>query len=98
MQQLGQVMTAQEFGLHMALEHAEPLPHAQWSALATIKAAIANGPLQPPESGRIWQSTDFLPEGGLWPDPDAAQAPQAQDQAMTVDQIMARAKLAGMVQ
>lgn len=98
MQQLGQTMTAQEFGLHLALEQVEPLPPAHWSAVASMLAALANGPLKPPEQGRIWRAADFMP-ADLWPDPDAEPAAPAKDSSnLTVEQIMARAKLAGMVQ
>lgn len=96
MQQLSQQMTAQEFGLHLSLEQSEPLPHAQWSAVSTLLASLANGPRKPPEAGRLWRAADFMP-GELWPDPDApppADKPAAK--ALTVAQIMARAKLAGM--
>ncbi len=95
MQQLGQVMTAEEFGLHLALEQAEPLPAAQWSAVASLLAAQANGPLKPPEQGRLWQSADFMP-AELWADPDAAESVEETGE-MTVAQIMDSARKAGMV-
>lgn len=95
MQQLGQIMTAQEFGLHLALEQAEPLPAAQWSAVASMLAAHANGPLKPPEHGRLWQASDFMP-AEMWPDPDAAE-PVEKAGEMTIAQIMDSARKAGMV-
>jgi len=64
-QQLGEMMTAQEFGQHYLLEQVEPL-HAT----------------------------------AQWPDPDALAAEQAQADtgaALTVEQIKARGRAAGMV-
>lgn len=94
MQQLGETMTAQEFGLHLALEREEPLPAAQWQAVASIMAALANGPLSAPAKGRNWAAHDFMPE--LWADVTEG-GNQAAAEAITVDQIMARARMAGMV-
>ena len=94
LQQLSQAMTAQEFAQHYALELEEPLPSAAWSMGAAHLAALANGPLQPPEAGRLWRPGDFMP--ALWQqdaDPAQAEAPKPQ----TVQDIMARARLAGMV-
>lgn len=100
MQQLGATMTAQEFGLHLALEREEPLPSAQWRAVASILAALANGPLSAPAKGRNWAAHDFMPE--LWADVTAADVGNGKHAAIhpetiTVDQIMARARMAGMV-
>lgn len=100
MQQLGETMTAQEFGLHLAVEREEPLPAAAWRAVASILAAVANGPLTAPAKGRNWAAHDFMP--ALWADvtdadidggDQAANSPES----LTVDQIMARARMAGMV-
>ena len=91
-QQLGQIMTAQEFGQHFALEQCEPLPSAQWSAVAMLLASQANGPLQAPETGRNWHASDFMP--ALWQESDDADP----EPVMTVQQIMDRARMAGMVQ
>ena len=92
-QQLQTQMTAQEFAQHYALECEEPLPAAQWSMAAALLAALANGPLKEPEPGRTWRASDFMP--ALWqhnaPEPEA-------DKPATVQDIMASARAAGMVQ
>lgn len=95
MQQLGTSMTAQEFGQHYALELEEPLPHAQWNAMASLLAAVANGPLVPRDKGRFWAACDFMPT--LWADIDDAAATEPDAEPLTVEQIMARARMAGMV-
>lgn len=95
LQQLSDTMTAQEFGQHYALELEEPVPAAQWSLSAALLAALANGPLKAPKPGRLWQAGDFMPalwQHGAAPEPVIAAKPQ------TVDQIMAQARAAGMVQ
>lgn len=93
LQQLSQTMTAQEFGQHYALELEEPLPAAHWSMGAATLAALANGPLQAPEKGRLWSAKDFMP--ALWQQDAPAPEPEA---PITPEQIMARARAAGMVQ
>jgi len=93
LQQLQQTMTAQEFAQHYALECEEPLPAAQWSMAAALLAATANGPLQQPEPGRLWCAGDFMP--ALWQ--QASPAPEIAP-VQTVDEIMAAARAAGMVQ
>lgn len=100
MQQLGNTMTAAEFGLHMALEREEPLPQAVMKALSELRAALSNGPLQAPAPGRTWHAHDFMPT--LWADVseplaagDGSRAPSPED--MTVEQILARARSVGMV-
>lgn len=96
-QQLAQGMTAQEFGQHYTLSIEEPIPAAHWRGLGAILAALANGPLQAPAQGRIWAAHDFAPD--LWQDLAQSSQPAATEpQALTVDQIMARARMAGMVQ
>jgi hypothetical protein len=95
-QHLGQIMTAQEFGQHYALHNQEPMPAAQWAGLGAVLAALANGPLQAPERGRLWASHDFAP--ALWQDlTDSVDTPP-EPQDLTVEEIMASAKRAGMVQ
>lgn len=99
MQQLGDTMTAQEFGLHLALEREEDLPAPTLRALSAILSALANGPLTAPAKGRMWAPHDFMPT--LWA--DVTDADQDGDHAATdpehmgVDEIMARARLAGMI-
>ena len=95
MQQLADNMTAQEFGLHLALELEEPLPAAQYQAMGTMLALLANGPLVPPEGRKTWHAHDFAP--ALWQDVQAAQA-AAPAKPLTVADIMASARAAGMVQ
>lgn len=99
MQQLGQIMTAQEFGMHYALEQVDPLPPAQWKAVASLLASQANGMLKPPEPGRIWRPEDFA-QGEVWVDPDAGALPEGAPEEtgdMTVAKIMDSARKAGMV-
>jgi len=86
-------MTAQEFAQHYALECEEPLPAAQWSMAAALLAATANGPLKSPAPGRLWHAGDFMP--ALWQ--QANPAPEIAP-VQTVDEIMAAARAAGMVQ
>lgn len=93
MQQLGDTMTAQEFGEHYALECEEPVPSATFKVLSQLLAAIANGPLQPPAAGRIWAPHDFMPD--LWQ--DISQEEPATEN-LSIDEIMARARTVGMVQ
>lgn len=99
MQQLGDTMTAQEFGLHLALEREEDLPAPTLRALSAILSALANGPLTAPAKGRMWAPHDFMPT--LWADvtdPDQQGDQATQDpEYMGVDEIMARARLAGMI-
>lgn len=92
-QQLGQIMTAQEFGLHYTLECHEPTPAAPH---ADILAALANGSLRRSDE-RLWQAGDFMQ--GIWPDEDAdPESIAVIKEPETVDQIMAAARAAGMVQ
>jgi len=96
MQQLTDTMTAQEFAQHHALELHEPMPQVQQTALGMLLAALANGPLQPPAQGRLWAAHDFSPE--LWQDISAAIDDEPAVKELTVDDIMASARMAGMVQ
>ena len=93
MQQLGQDMTAQEFGLHMALDAHEPLEPAIERAVASLIAASANGPMTRRDK-RMWLAGDFIPEH--WPeiDEDALAAPMASPP--TVEQIREQARAFGM--
>ena len=93
MQQLADNMTAQEFGLHLALELEEPLPSAQYQALGTMLSLLANGPLVPPDGRKTWHAHDFAPP--LW---QLAAEAEKQDKPLTVAEIMASARNAGMVQ
>ena len=94
MQQLGDTMTAQEFGQHYVMELEEPLSTATFMVLSKLLAAIANGPLQPPAADRIWGPSDFMPD--LWAEADLEEQPGQSDQ-LTVEQILARGRSAGMV-
>lgn len=91
MQQLSESMTAQEFGLHYALELEEPLPNAQYRAMGTIMALAASGPLVPPEGRKSWSASDFAPP--LWQVEDE---PVKTEKPLTVADIMASARAAGM--
>lgn len=75
----------------MAMQSEEPLPVAQLDAFGAVLAAIANGTLQPPAEGKLWQSADMvaLP----WRKPEPAPAPPA---PMTVQQILAAGRAAGL--
>lgn len=96
MQQLGDAMTAQEFGQHYVLELEEPVPRASFMVLSRLLAAIANGPLQAPAAGRLWGASDFMPD--LWQHLDDSPAgEQEAADPLTIDQIMARARVVGMV-
>lgn len=93
LEQLGQHMSAQEFGLHLAIEHEEPLAPALATAFASVLAAAANGQLKTPQ-GRLWAASDFLPD--TW-EPRAADAPAAPPPApITAQSILAAARAAGM--
>ena len=95
MQQLTESMSAQEFAQHYALQRHEPMPQVQQHAVGAVLAALANGPLKPPEPGRLWAASDFSPE--LWQAlADPADAPPAKP--LTLDDILARARQVGMVQ
>jgi len=93
MQQLAATMTAQEFAQHHALELHEP---AHYQATGAMLAALANGPLQPPAAGRLWSAQDFAP--GPWQELAEDAAPAPAEKPLTVTDIMARARMAGMVQ
>jgi hypothetical protein len=95
MQQLGNDMTAQEFAQHYALECEEPMPPAQRGLFASVLAALANGPLTPPSKGSLWAAHHFMP--ALWADLRDEDNTPAQPEALTIEQIMARARNAGMV-
>lgn len=95
--QLGESMTAREFAQHYALERLEGAQPGQRDALGSILAALANGPLKPPD-GRIWAVHDFAPD--LWAvlrDDDTPKHPTVAQAPGTVQDILARARLAGMV-
>jgi hypothetical protein len=59
--ELGEQMTAEEFGLWQAYLQEEPLPPAHTAALAELIAAAANGKIPPPR-GRWWSALDFMPK------------------------------------
>ena len=98
MQQLGENMTAEEFGQHLALEREEPVSMGVFKLVSKLLAAIANGPLQAPAAGRNWAPHDFMPD--LWADiadDEQIAGADTQPEQLTVDQIMARARTVGMV-
>lgn len=95
MQQLTESMSALEFAQHHALELHEPMPQVHRLAVGAVLAALANGPLKPPQPGRLWAASDFTPE--LW-QALAEPGEAATVKELTVDDIMARARQVGMVQ
>lgn len=103
-QQLGETMTAQEFGLHAALAVREPLSPSQMSLVSQLMAAITRGPLKR-QDGAQWMAADFSPE--IWPPIDESlldgdegdgvdQAQPGDQGAQTIEQIRAAAAGAGM--
>lgn len=97
MQQLSETMTGEEFGQHRALEEEEPFTVGTFAAMSKLLAAIANGPLQAPAAGRMWAPHDFMPD--LWSDLATDETPDQvpPSEILSVDQILARARMAGMV-
>lgn len=93
MQQLAQEMTGQEFGLHLALDLAEPLSPGVDQAVASIIAGLANGPLTRPSKKR-WLPSEFMPK--RWPEIDETMIAPAAPKAPTLAQLKARARAAGM--
>lgn len=60
-------MTSEDFGLLVAFQEVEPMGPAQlMPALAEILAALANGPLKPPDSRPSWSSRDFWSALTAW--------------------------------
>lgn len=60
-------MTSEDFGLLVAFQEVEPMGPAQlMPALAEILAALANGPLKPPESSKPWSARDFWSTVKAW--------------------------------
>lgn len=95
LQHLGHIMTAQEFAQHYALHLQEPLPGAALRLAASMLAAQANGPLKPPAAAKLWAAADFMPP--LWQPGDDDAAPAQTSAPITVAQILAQARAAGMV-
>lgn len=93
MQQLGQEMTAQEYGLHIALGEQEPLEPAIERAVASLIAAQANGPMTRKDK-RMWHGRDFMPEH--WPEIEEDALPMPATAPPTIEQIRAQARLFGM--
>lgn len=80
--ELGETVTAEEFGLWLAFFEKEPMGPAQlMPALAEIRAAMANGPLKAPQ-GRLWSSDDFF-DAKRW----VAAPAEAQPSGPTRDQL-----------
>lgn len=90
LEELGQRMSAQEFGLHLALDEREPLTPGMQVVLSTTLAAIANGALKTPP-GRLYNAGDFMRDP--W-EPPAPPAPPPDD-PKTVDEIMLRVRAIG---
>lgn len=92
-EQLGQSMTALEFGELLVLEREEPLGRSWQLAVAHVLAALANGPLQRPQAHRNWAAEDFMPT--VWQDDEPDEVEESAE--MTIDKILMQARLAGMV-
>lgn len=61
-------MSAAEFGHWQAFLAEEPIgPAAGLLHMAHMLAALANGPLKPPQGRPSWRAADFLPD--LWQPP-----------------------------
>lgn len=61
LEELGERISAEEFGLWLAFNDEEPLgATALQIAVAQIRAAIANGPLQPPGGRKSFSASDFF--------------------------------------
>lgn len=75
LEELGDRMSAEEFGLWEVFNEEEPIgPTAFALAVAQIRTAIANGPLQPPQGRKSFSAIDFYPE--RWqPEPRANAGP-----------------------
>jgi len=86
-------MSAQEFGLHMALEDDETLAAPMNLMLGKLQAAIANGTLKTPP-GRLWRAEDFVHLCAL-AEVDAVAPASTLPVPMTVNEIMARFNAAG---
>lgn len=82
--QLGEEMTAEEFGLWRVFLEEEPIGlHAMPAMMAALLAALANGPLQPPEGRKSWRFSDFMPRPWRKPEPKREQpAPVDQFRAL----------------
>lgn len=73
LEELGARMSGEEFGLWMEFLDTEPMgPASQPYMLAAVLAALANGPLQPPNGKKKFVPSDFIdlarwepaPQGG----------------------------------
>jgi hypothetical protein len=59
--ELGDRMSAEEFGLWIEFLDVEPFgPASQPYMLAAVLAALANGPLQPPPGKKKFRASDFI--------------------------------------
>lgn len=85
--ELGQRMSAQEFGDWCEFLHAEPAPqHTMVPMLAQLLAALANGPLKPPSGSPVWQAQHFMPPDPWAPPPPPVPEPTVADFLATFNQ------------
>lgn len=94
MAELAERMTGQEFGEWLAFLAEEPAgPAASHLHMAHLLAALANGPLKPPQGRPAWRAADFLPK--LWQPPPEPAADPARNRASHAKAL--QASLARMV-
>jgi len=73
--ELGERFSGQEFGLWDAFLEVEPIgPSAVLSMFAEVLAALANGPLKPPQGRNAFRSSDFM-KADRWKRPAPVAAP-----------------------
>lgn len=79
LEELGERMSAEEFGLWSAFLDSEPIgPAGAFAALAELLAALANGPLQPPQGRKSFRAQDFI-DVNRWQPPEQAPPPAEPD-------------------
>jgi hypothetical protein len=79
-EELGECMSAQEFGLWLAWFDQEPCDPASFAQMwAQQMAALCNGPLTRRDK-RMFSSEDFLPADRWKDEPDAAPTPMTRQQ------------------
>lgn len=82
-------MTAAEFGHWQAFLAEEPIgPAAGLLNMAHMLAALANGPLKPPQGRPCWRAADFLPD--LWRPPKEEPPQTRQAHAKSLKSTLAR--------
>lgn len=86
LEELGERMSAEEFGLRLAFEEEEPQgSRALEIAVSQVRAALANGALKPRPGRTSFAPVDFYPSSRWQP-----QAPADQVREPTAQEIEAR--------